>query len=156
SDAEAAAASDPVTRILSGTAGLKTDFLPEESRIRDSYDRFLDFLERFGTYVQSGLIAIRELDPYLRYWIDDIAAYTKNLDDAAWTCAFFAYIEFYRYEGVRFLFLAYGYDISIIGALFNTQCAMVDDQEWIGRLKQACRAQKVLPRIKFILREKVV
>lgn len=82
-----------------------------EAAIRDCYDAFLDGLETFSSYVQTGLISIDHLRPYLQYWIDDIHAQTKDADDAAWSAALATYITFYRFEGVLSLFKKFDRDI---------------------------------------------
>ncbi|MHB8522847.1 MAG: hypothetical protein ACYDH9_19095 [Limisphaerales bacterium] len=122
--------------------GRKSTFSMEEARIRDSYDRFLDHLERFASYLQSGLVSKRELDPYLRYWIKDIAAHTDNADDAAWTCALLAYIEFYDFTKVQQLFSKYGYDITTSGTIYEKQSAAVKNLEMVRKLREACQEAK--------------
>ena len=114
----------------------------EEARIRDSYDQVLDYLERLASYALSGLVAKKELDPYLRYWIEDIAAYTDNADDAAWTCTLLAYIEFYSFKQVQQLFREYGHDISTSGTLFERQSGVMRDQELARKLREACQGAK--------------
>jgi len=94
-------------------------FSKEESAIRDSYDSFLDGLERMGSWVSSGLVGPDELDPYIGYWIRDIAAPTDDPEDAAWNACLFMYIDTYGYEKVRELFLHFGYDITPEGALYR-------------------------------------
>ena len=76
-------------------------YTPPETAIRDCFDAFLDGLERFSSYVQTGLISVSQLRPYLEYWIDDIHEIAKDDDDAAWPAALLAYIEFYRFRGVQ-------------------------------------------------------
>lgn len=108
-------------------------FTLEEMGIRDSFDAFLDGLERFAGYVESGLVTTRDLRPYLGYWIDDVADTCCTEIDAAWTCCFMAYVQFYDYQGVQALFRSYGYDIQIPGAMFNTFKSMVSmDSNAIG------------------------
>lgn len=142
SDAEGVAAQDVPAAIgdLLAESVQKTKFNRVELHIRDCYDRFLDFLERFGSYLESNLVDVRELDPYLRYWVTDVVSYTKHPDEAAWTCAVLAYIEFYGFQSVQYLFLRYGFNISVDGELFNTQAAMAADQTWVLRLQQACHS----------------
>src|SRR5262249_24444071 len=94
-----------------------------ESAIRDSYDSFLDGLERMGSWVSSGLVGTGELDPYIGYWIRDIAASTNDPEDAAWNACLFMYIDTYGYENVQELFAHFGYDIKPEGALY---CRFVD------------------------------
>jgi len=120
----------------------KMKYSSREARIRDSYDRFFDGLERFGGYVKSGLLSRKELDPYLRYWIEDIAVFTTNKDDAAWTCLVFAYIEIYGFAGVQFLFQKYGCDISTSKDHFKNQAAEMKDKELAKRLIEECARKR--------------
>ena len=83
-----------------------------EAAIRDCYDAFLDGLERFASYIHTGLIDVDQLRPYLDYWIDDIHAPAKDDDDAAWSAALLTYIDFYRFQGVQELFLAFDRSID--------------------------------------------
>jgi hypothetical protein len=62
-------------------------FTQPEAAIRDCYDAFLDGLERFGSYVKTGLTDVASLRPYIGYWIDDISEPTSSPDDAAWNAA---------------------------------------------------------------------
>jgi hypothetical protein len=43
-------------------------FTPVEADIRAAFDRALDGLERFHSYVATGLVKIGDLQPYLKYW----------------------------------------------------------------------------------------
>lgn len=45
-----------------------------EAAIRDCFDRFLDGIERFESYVATGLVRPADLEPYLSYWGYHIAA----------------------------------------------------------------------------------
>jgi len=78
-------------------------YTPAEAAIRDCYDALLDGLERFSNYVQTGLIEIDSLRPYLQYWIDDIHSPAKDEEDAAWSAALATFVAFYRFDGVRWL-----------------------------------------------------
>ena len=99
----------------------------EPTIIRDCFDAFLDGLERFGGNLQSGLVSVEELKPYIRYWVDDIAADTNDSWDAAWTACVFLYIQTYGYTGVQGLFRAFEHDISITGARFRQLLNKVED-----------------------------
>lgn len=97
-------------------------FTIEEARIRDSYDAFLDSLERFANFAKSGLVSPEEFRPYLAYWIDSIA----NVDDvqeykgdAEWRCALLTFINYYKYSGVSFLLSSYGWDIEPGGPIYE-------------------------------------
>jgi hypothetical protein len=103
--------SDPVAMELADKAD-SDRFTQPEAAIRDCYDAFLDGLERFGSYLKTGLTDVQSLRPYVGYWIDDIASPTTNADDAAWNAALLTYIRFYQYTGVLWLFNKFGWDIS--------------------------------------------
>jgi hypothetical protein len=120
----------------------KINFQRVEARIRDIYDRFLDQLSQFAAYVQTGLVSRREIDPYLKYWINDIAAETQNPLEAEWTLAFFVYIHFYDFENVAWLFARYDRDISIGGTLFNNHRFAAMNPSRVEPLVTALRAQK--------------
>ena len=120
---------------------LKEKYSSNEARIRDSYDRFLDGLGRFGMYIESDLLTRKAMDPYLRYWIDDVADDPENPDDAAWTCALLAYIQFYKFEGVQYLFKKYGYDIAVSEQLFKKQAEKMIDKDLAERLKECAQKE---------------
>ena len=112
-------------------------YSPEEAAIRDCYDAFLDGLERFSSYVQTGLVAAQALRPYVGYWIDDIHAGTADPEDAAWAAALLTYIEFYRFKGVQTLFAQLGRDISPNGAAYCSFLRAMEDQGLATRLAEA-------------------
>ncbi len=43
-------------------------FTESEAAIRDCFDKFLDGLERYSSYVATELVEIKDLAPYLSYW----------------------------------------------------------------------------------------
>ena len=112
-------------------------FSPEEAAIRDRYDAFLDGLERFAGYVQSGLVAAQDLRPYVGYWVDDIHAPTKDVEDAEWCAALLTYIHFYRYSGVQQLFTDFQRDISPGSAAYMGFVGQMRDQDLASRLAGA-------------------
>jgi hypothetical protein len=40
----------------------------EESAVREIFDRFLSFLERFEGFIETGVVTEKDLKPYLHYW----------------------------------------------------------------------------------------
>jgi hypothetical protein len=54
-------------------------FTDQEAVIRSAFDQFLDGLERFHSYVQTGLVSTSDVYPYLKYWADNIC--TEPLND---------------------------------------------------------------------------
>jgi hypothetical protein len=131
------ASSDQVEEATDDTAQGEKDtetlggvrFTREEAAIRDCYDRLLDGLDRFGNYIAGDLVTRQDLEPYLSYWIGDIASTNCNEEDAAWTVYLFGYIEFYSFFGVQQLFRSFGHDISL-------------DRELTRRLIEKCSDKK--------------
>jgi hypothetical protein len=99
----------------------KRKFTANEAKIRDTYDAFLDHLERFSNFIDSKLISADEFKPYLIYWIDSIAN-VENIEDyegdAEWRCTLLTYINYYKYSGVKSLFNIYGRNIDSSGDTF--------------------------------------
>jgi hypothetical protein len=129
-----------------GNTASKEGFKQPEVAIRDCYDAFLDGLERFASYVKTGLISASSLRPYIGYWIDDIASPTKNPDDAAWCATLVTYINFYRFDGVLRLFNEFGKDISPDSSIYQEFLSRMADKELAlqlaGTLKRTKRESR--------------
>ena len=126
-----------VERTSEGTASSATRYTPAEAAIRDCYDAFLDGLERFSSYVHTGLIDAADLRPYLGYWIDDIHAPAKDEEDAAWSAALLTYIHFYRFSEVQWLFGAFNRSIDPSQATYKTFLTQMKDQTLAAKLAAA-------------------
>ena len=94
-------------------------FTFDQGIIRDCYDTFLDWLERFGSYLDSKLVSVKDLEPYLFYWVNDIAAPARDQLDADWSACLLLYIHVYEYKGVQALFNGFGHDISVTSPRFR-------------------------------------
>lgn len=59
-------------------------FEPHEVALRDSFDSFLDGVEQLGAHASSGLIQVKDLVPYVEYYLDIIfnPASTRMAPDA--------------------------------------------------------------------------
>jgi len=106
----------------------KRAFTPDEARIRDCYDAFLDGLERVANCAKTNLIEISALRPYVGYWITDIHAPTKSKADAAYTAALLTYIKFYGFEGVLWLFSEFGCQIDPSSNAYAEFLSQMDNQ----------------------------
>ena len=84
--------------------------------IRDCIDRYLDMLMRLQTFVDSRLIKIDELGPYIRYWIKLAAGQMSGHHDPDIFVLLLNYIKEYGFagddgsEGAAKLIRAFGYD----------------------------------------------
>lgn len=59
---------DDVARALMLRSERPDSFSELEADIREAFDRALDGLERFYAYVETGLVELDDLEPYLKYW----------------------------------------------------------------------------------------
>lgn len=114
-------------------------FTPVEAAIRDCYDSFLDGLEAFSSYVQTDLVALDNLRPYIQYWIDDIHSSTEIAEDAAWSAALATYIAVYRYKNVQWLFDQFNRSIAPGSAAFKSFLANMNDKEMAQKLNEAAQ-----------------
>ena len=91
-------------------------FTDDEVAIRDSFDQFFSYFERFYQFVEAGLITPAELEPYLNYWINLI---TFSLEpDLRETL--YHYVNRYQYTGTASLFKSFGKDISPTSDIMDT------------------------------------
>jgi len=101
-------------------AGKIQKFSYIEALIRDTYDEFLNGLERLNAFVESGLFSAQELEPYVRYWFRDMTSSNEPIEDIKWRLALLAYIQFYDFVGVQRLFKNFVGDISVGGSTWQT------------------------------------
>ena len=132
SDAESEA-----IKVDNAEGDVMAQFTREEASIRDCYDAFLDGLERISNNVKTEVVDLASLEPYLRYWIDDIHAPAESKEDAAWSAAFVTYIVFYKFEGVIRLFHQFGRDIGPGSEAFDGFLKEMKDQAYATQLKKA-------------------
>lgn len=110
----------------------------EQAAIRDTFDVFLDGLEKFANYVSSGLVSAADLEPYLGYWINDIASRYENDAEIEndWTCLLLCYIAYYQYFGVQELFGKFGHRIAPGEAVFEDFLGTLRDRPLAQRLRE--------------------
>lgn len=107
-------------------------FTATEMRIRDTYDTFLSYLERFANHVKSKLVTAEEFKPYLFYWIDSITNVQDVADydgDAEWRCALLTFINYYDYKGVAFLFDQYERNIEPRGTVYQKLAEQIENKK---------------------------
>ena len=114
---------------------MKEKFSSRELRIRDSFEKFLDTLDRFGADIERNLYSSDDLDPYFGYWFLRILALStpkkntmKAVDGALWTGALICFIEYYRYTRVSEMFQHFlrrsGSEISARDILTNASISI--------------------------------
>jgi hypothetical protein len=74
-------------------------FSDQEADIRAAFDRFLDGLERFHSYVATGLVELSDLRPYLKYWAVSLCRPRAPRPKEHRLVRLTAYMKRYGYEG---------------------------------------------------------
>ncbi|WP_395698745.1 hypothetical protein [Methylocella sp.] len=88
-------------------------FNPVEVQIRRLFDRFLTRLERIETLIRNGVIARNDFEALFSYWLELIGERPKPGDaiahvDDELRGKLWAYIRYYRFDGVVKLFQRFG------------------------------------------------
>lgn len=113
----------PILRAALQSHKLKPRFNKVEVAIRDNFDCFLNYFEVFEQYIEADLITSKELEPYIKYWIntisDDIEIEVKN--------TIHHYINEYGYSGTQNIFKRFGKNIIPNTPLNSTK--FNDEQE---------------------------
>jgi hypothetical protein len=87
--------------------GGKTQYTRVDVAIRDHFDCFFGYFEKFQQCIEAKLLTPNELQPYLIYWIRTVS--TGMAPEVRNTIHH--YIEQYGYTGTQQLFAHFGYDI---------------------------------------------
>ena len=83
-----------------------------ETSVRDWFNQMLNGLEHFGYLVNSRVFNVKEVQPWLNYWVRLIAdeTYRRNCDSRVYE-QLYNYIYDNGFDGVRQLFEKFGYRI---------------------------------------------
>lgn len=100
---------------------IKKQFSKVEVAIRDNFDSFFNYFEVFEQYIEAGLITPKEIEPYLKYWIetisDDMELDVKN--------TIHHYLNEYNFKGSQNFFRRFEKNIlpntPIESTLFNEE-----------------------------------
>jgi hypothetical protein len=76
-----------------------TGFSELEADIRAAFDKALDGLERFHSYVETGLVDLSDVGPYLRYWAVNLCDPRAERPREHRLNRLKAYMNRYGYEG---------------------------------------------------------
>ena len=79
--------------------GRSEGFSDLEADIRNAFDRTLDGMERFFYYVETGLVELSDLAPYLRYWAVQLCRSEPPRAEAHRLTRLTAYMRRYGYDG---------------------------------------------------------
>ncbi|HRJ77897.1 MAG: hypothetical protein ICCCNLDF_01946 [Planctomycetes bacterium] len=87
-------------------------FSAKETAIRGVFDRFLFGLQRIEHFIASGVVRQRDIEPFLRYYIDLIGRRPSVRMPETSQRALWLYIDFYQMTDVQKLFARFGYRIK--------------------------------------------
>ncbi|MBE9205840.1 hypothetical protein IQ244_04790 [Nostoc sp. LEGE 06077] len=87
-------------------------FTPAETLLRDHFDVFLDYLERFESFIETGLVSKEDFYPYLNYWFNIIGNKQSERKSLEFYEILWQYIDFFGYIKVQKLMSRYGYCIK--------------------------------------------
>ncbi|MGD1854300.1 MAG: hypothetical protein ACFB2W_08605 [Leptolyngbyaceae cyanobacterium] len=93
-------------------ATVNTEDYYAETSLRDWFNQMLNGLEHFGYLVDSQVFTVKEVQPWLNYWVRLIAdeTYRRNCDSRVYE-QLYNYIYDHGFDGVRLLFEKFGYRI---------------------------------------------
>jgi hypothetical protein len=87
-------------RILASESVSNTiTFTPEEAELRDSFSRFLDWLQQFENDIASKLVSQGELGIYLQYWLEKMLKVSDRHNEQT-TKVISHFIRNYGYDGI--------------------------------------------------------
>src|SRR5262249_24893934 len=104
-------------RLLIGslsTFDQKTKNTPQELIVRTVLDAFFEDLSIFQNYVDTGLIKLRDISPYLEYWIKELVGQGRCHNSIIFGEQVCRYLNYFGYERVVILAENMGYPFPVV------------------------------------------
>ncbi|HXX17864.1 MAG TPA: hypothetical protein VEJ46_00535 [Candidatus Acidoferrum sp.] len=81
---------------------LNKGFDKAQSAIREVFDEFLGFIERFESFLEAGVIEQQDLVPYLHYWTKMLSGNDQNHPELTKIVLpqFWRFVDFFGYRSV--------------------------------------------------------
>ena len=92
---------DDLAKALAWHEDREEGFTEVEIAIRDAFDHFLERVERINSFVDTRLVALRDIRPYLAYWAEDVVLARAGDPKVDRLVQLRRYIRHYRYSGVE-------------------------------------------------------
>jgi hypothetical protein len=89
-----------------------SSFSDAEALIRDSFDKFLNKLDRFEAFIEAGLVTKEDVQPYLNYWLNILGNAESERKPLIFYKNLWSYIDYYQYSKTQKLLSRYGYSIN--------------------------------------------
>jgi hypothetical protein len=83
---------------------------PEDRLIRQIFDEFLTKLSYFNRYIDTKLITLDDLMPYMRYWMNILGNPDSGKRSRTVMKQIWEFIDFYEYDDVRSLTRKFGFE----------------------------------------------
>jgi hypothetical protein len=83
-------------------------FGSEEMLAREAFDMLLTGLETFDHFVETHLVEVEDLKPYLAYWLRIMADPSSGWKDASFYARLHEFVKKYNYRGVQRLLGRFG------------------------------------------------
>lgn len=84
-------------------------FSDEEVIIKGIFDYLLDRLTMFDNYIETGLISVNDIKPYLIYWIKILADKQNDRKSTEVRSQIWKYIDEYGYDRIRSFCIKFGF-----------------------------------------------
>jgi hypothetical protein len=90
--------------------------------IRDIFDDFFDDLSTFQGHIESGLIKLQDIRPYLEYWMGELGGHgrVRSTDFADQVAR---YLNYFGFERTLTLARSMGYPFNILNSAVETRVA---------------------------------
>lgn len=86
------------------------EFSAEDRLIRQIVDEFLTKLSYFNRYIDTKLITLEDLKPYLKYWINILGNPNSGKRSRTVMKQLWAFIDYFEYDEVRSLVNRFGFE----------------------------------------------
>ena len=75
----------------------------ERAAIREIFDRYLGYLERFNSFIESKVVKANDLVPYMQYWTKLLSGADEKAPEVSKKVLpqFWVFVDHYGYEGAR-------------------------------------------------------
>jgi len=87
----------------------KNEFEDEEVVIKSIFDAFFDRLILFDNYIETGLIQVKDIKPYLNYWVAILADPQNGRKSKEVRTQIWKYIDEYEYNQLRLFCTKFGF-----------------------------------------------
>jgi hypothetical protein len=93
--------------------------------IRDIFDDFFDDLSTFQGHIESGLIKLQDIKPYLEYWMSELAGHGR-IRGTDFADQVGRYLNYFRFERTLTLARSMGHPFNVLNSVVETHMAGIN------------------------------